>query len=53
MANCHLSFKVRASRGHLPYKEINPREARTFMPDPNSRGLSWRVKPHTIGEAIA
>jgi hypothetical protein len=25
-----MSFKVRASRGHLLYKENNPREARTL-----------------------
>jgi len=28
--NDHLSFKVRASRGHLLYKEMKPREARTL-----------------------
>jgi len=27
--NDHLSFEVRASRGHLLYKEMKPREART------------------------
>jgi hypothetical protein len=30
MFNGQLSFKVRASRGHLLYKENNPREARTL-----------------------
>jgi len=29
MFNCQLSFKVRASRGHL-YKEMKSREARTL-----------------------
>jgi hypothetical protein len=30
MVNCHLSFKVRAPRGHLLYEENNPREAHTL-----------------------